>query len=264
MFFSRVGYFLVLVNSIHLINAHFQCPNSTSDNLQLIQLNYLQIDDISNEHLQQIKKAQCLWNTILSRHRVDLPDYTIRVDVNVTYMDGVSGNLAKAGPTVLWITTKYKHVSKGIIVIDIDDLQNLSSDTIFWVTVHEIAHVLGFIVTWPDHNLSQPGLYYGKAGLQAYRYWYQQPNAAYIPLLVSKYESQTGHWLPNKEVDKLGRSINNEVMVHIMPSKPYLSPVSIATMLDLGYKLTDQYCHSNKQCRSGKCNIRLCVCYPDV
>lgn len=97
--------------------------------------------------------------------------------VRVDSIDGPGGTLGQAGPCTGRVdpfTGRFVTASSGAMTFDEADLEQLAQDGGLEATIlHEMGHVLGIGVLWPEHNLvfgtsTDDPFYFGAAGLTGF------------------------------------------------------------------------------------------------
>ncbi|MCF2869708.1 matrixin family metalloprotease [Octadecabacter sp. G9-8] len=183
------------------------------------------------------ERAAQRWETIIETQfepiEFEGTDITgVRIDASIADIDGPSGVLGQAGPTVLRPGSELPLV--GIMEFDQADIVTLENAGSFEdVILHEMAHVLGFGTLWARNNLiagagSLDPRFVGAAASREYAVLDPDGGAA-VPLAnTGGAGTREGHWRELVFGDELltGFLSGND--------RP-LSRTSIASFEDLGY-----------------------------
>jgi len=144
---------------------------------ELIQYNYRDIT-WSSEQIALIEAARTFWNSVLTQPLAPVtlvdgtPNYTqIKIDIRATAIDGPGGGAAGGGSPTGFPRPGTGQSSSGVVTIDIDDLDSVTSNGFLdELVVHEIGHVLGIGTTtgYPGIDLVSGGLYSGAKAVAEY------------------------------------------------------------------------------------------------
>ena len=153
------------------------------------------------------------------------------IDVTVTPIDGVGGVLGQAGPCSIAGVDGLPRF--GVMKFDSADVENLLTDGRFGsVTLHEMAHVLGFGGTWPSKGLlddtpSDPRF----TGARGIAEWSRMGGTGTVPVEAGGGAGTAkSHWRETV--------FDKELMTGFLDaSGNVLSRLSIASMADLGYQV---------------------------
>ena len=169
----------------------------------------------------------------------DLPDVNgiddVRIEAQITDIDGVGGILGQAGPTSLrgpangWLT------SEGIMEFDVADADDfLAQDLFDDIVLHEMMHVLGVGTLWDILGLTTGSVQAGNmefVGANAMlAYATEFGGSGGVPVETDGGSGTAGgHW----DEDTFG----NEIMTGYLNSEPtYVSSMTVASLEDLGYE----------------------------
>lgn len=165
------------------------------------------------------------------------------IEVNLSFIDGVSGILGSAGP----LCTRQSNgiPINGIMTFDTADLDNLESNgTLEAVILHEMGHVLGLGPLWKQANLvseeacpnnSSPGSGADArfTGSNATSAWQQLGGQGNVPVEnVMGSGSCDAHWREDSELAE-------ELMSPVLSSGNQLSVISLESLADLGYSIAN-------------------------
>jgi len=153
------------------------------------------------------------------------------IDVTVTAIDGVGGVLGQAGPCSTAVVDGLPRF--GVMKFDSADVDNLLTDGRFGaVTLHEMAHVLGFGGSWPakgllDDTPSDPRF----TGARGNAEWSRMGGTGTVPV-------EAGGGLGTAKSHWRETVFDKEIMTGFLDaSGNVLSRLSIASMADLGYQV---------------------------
>lgn len=206
-----------------------------------INLNFF--GDLTDSQKSVFSAAENFWEYMITGYQYDVSDFftSVQIEAGSTDIDGAYGILGQAAPTS-GVTVGGSgnpvaaYVSDGFMQFDSADIDRLeSSDTLFDVVVHEMAHVLGFGTLWDvtgDYT-EGTGQYTGTAALAAYRAECD-PNATFIPVEQDGGPGTAdGHW------DENWACGHTEVMTGFLDTPVTLSYTTVASFEDLGYTVVD-------------------------
>ena len=174
------------------------------------------------------------------------------IDINVYFEDIPNRNdtiiIGTANPLGFAFVGKYTRpfTTSGKITINKDFFYNSSSMTpSMWlkVFVHETFHVLGFGTLWGSWNLLgyDKSHYVGKYGLVYYNRQYRRYVDDYIKL-----DEYGHHWLPDCNlIDVEGHKQCFDIMVPSIRPHAELTPMTIASLVDIGYLVNSSYLNRN-------------------
>lgn len=153
------------------------------------------------------------------------------IDVTVTPIDGAGGVLGQAGPCATAVVDGLPRF--GVMKFDSADVENLLTDGRFGaVTLHEMAHVLGFGGSWPakgllDDTASDPRF----TGARGNAEWSRMGGTGTVPVEAGGGPGTAkSHWRESV--------FDKELMTGFLDaSGNVLSRLSIASMADLGYQV---------------------------
>ena len=186
------------------------------------------------EELQQafVEAADFLSSAIVG----DVPDVffqgevidDIRIDAELRTIDGPGGILGQAGPTAL--RTDGFLPATAIMQFDIADAP-FAEGRGLWddIVLHEMMHTIGFGTIWGLKGLitgagTNNPLYVGQNALQVF-----DPNAQGIPV-----EQDGGPGTRDSHWDE--ETFDNELMTGFLDQENFVSPMTIASLADLGYE----------------------------
>jgi hypothetical protein len=109
------------------------------------------------------------------------------------------------------------------------------------VAIHEIAHALGFGTLWGNSNLIQgiagTPAYTGRAALAMYRFAVN-PSATYVPVEPDADDPLRGsHWASSWAATNDDYFEIMSAYFHRFLKAKFISPITVASMQDLGYKV---------------------------
>ena len=175
------------------------------------------------------------WEQVI---RADLPDVNssqygliddLRIEANVSFIDGVNGILGQAGPDLFRSGSSLPY--HGVMTFDSADLAAMANNgTLFSVILHEMGHVLGIGTLWTTLGLKSGSQYTGTNAVNAY---HQLGGTGFVPLETTGGSGTAGsHW--SEAV------FDNELMTGFAENPEVAMPLSIVTigsLQDLGYKV---------------------------
>jgi len=164
----------------------------------------------------------------------------LRIYVRVQSIDGSGGTLATAGVCTFRVPSGLPLIAR--ITLDSDDVGSLGPGQLYDVALHEIAHALGFGLSWDDF-LVDPSIVGGEPVTPAPDTHFDGANAiaAFDDAGGTDYEgkkvpvenesggsgSQDSHW--RKSV------MGGELMTYSLSGTAPFSAITIQSMADLGY-----------------------------
>jgi hypothetical protein len=197
---------------------------------ELIQYNYRDIT-YSPEQIAFIEAARTFWNSVLTQPLAPVtlvdgtPNYTqIKIDIRAIPIDGVGGGAAAVGTPTGFPRPGTGQTSSGAVTLDIDDLDNVTSNGYLDnLVIHEIGHVLGIGTTTDNAgiDLVSGGVYSGAKA-------------------VAEYSVLTGNPETTLPMEADGHHLNEATFGEMLmtPSGGFNPPVPrliIAILEDLGY-----------------------------
>jgi len=187
-----------------------------------------------------IDSADFLSNTILS----DISDVFFRgnviddieISASLKSIDGEGGILGQAGPTA--IRSSNYLPAQAVMEFDSADATNYEQLGL-WDTIvlHEMLHSIGFGTVWSYQNLladanSDNPTFTGANATLVYQVLFNDPGATGVPV-----EQDGGSGTALSHWDE--ETFDNEIMTgYINQEGNYLSPMTIASLEDLGYDTT--------------------------
>ncbi|QPH55015.1 leishmanolysin-related zinc metalloendopeptidase [Pontivivens ytuae] len=185
------------------------------------------------------QRAAGRWNAVLD---TALPPVSYRgeriegivIDATITPIDGPSGVLGQAGPTVLRPVTRLPAL--GVMEFDEADIRRLEEDGTFEdVILHEMGHVLGAGTLWSILGLIEgeggpDPVFTGAAAAREYGELLGQAPAVVPVANTGGAGTRDGHW---REL-----TFGDELMTGFLSGtdRP-LSRMTIASFADLGYEV---------------------------
>lgn len=162
----------------------------------------------------------------------------ITISASLLNIDGKGGVLGQAGPTYIW-TDNYL-TSAGIMEFDISDAENYDSAGL-WddIVLHEMIHTLGFGTLWDYHGLTTQEV--DSSGNVNYVYHGEMANAYSNALFGTDLvvEADGGSGTAGGHLDE--SVYGNELMTGYINGDNYLSQVTYAGLVDLGYEVSSDY-----------------------
>ena len=210
-----------------------------------IQLNYLTPPTPGEQ--AAFDQAKATWESVITDYKPLVTLTGITINASFPYIDGTGMTLGQAGPTALTLQRGSIYATAGKMEFDSADAESLVAAGKFsQVVLHEMGHVLGIGTLWKSNHLyvADSGEYTGVAGLQAYNTEFDQ-SAAFVPVeLGGSSGTANGHW---DEVDGGGantgivsnithRDMRYELMTGWLNSPTFMSTLTRASMIDLGYQ----------------------------
>ena len=176
------------------------------------------------------------WEQVI---RADLPDVNsaqygliddLRIEANVSFIDGVNGILGQAGPDLFRSGSSLPY--HGVMTFNSADVATMANNgTLFSVILHEMGHVLGIGTLWNTLGLRSGSQYIGANAVNAY---HQVGGSGSSVPLETTGGSGTAlvHW--SEAV------FDNELMTGFAENPGVSMPLSIVTigsLQDMGYKV---------------------------
>ena len=182
--------------------------------------------------------AAARWSEIIVG---DLPPATVEgavvddvlIDARGVAIDGPSGILGQAGPTIL--RNESRLPAAGVMEFDIGDLAQLeASGGLLNVIIHEMGHVLGIGTLWRAQNLlsgagSPNPIFTGMNAMREFAVLANNPTPLPVPVANTGGQgTRDGHW---REA-----VFGSELMTGFLnPAMNPISRLTIASLEDLGY-----------------------------
>lgn len=233
--------------------------SSTSSSGFNIVLNF--VNTPTPDQARAFTDAKEKWESIISGYQVsDIANQNLIINVVLAPIDGEGGILGAAGPQFAKLNAAQTDVSsgfvyadEGIMQFDTADVAQLLADGRFeTVVLHEMGHVIGVGTLWSSSQLDLPGRqelyqfgsgqYSGTNGVSAYGNEFSL-GAPFVPVeLGGGAGTANAHW---NEVDfglaltgitnSRGQDFGNELMTGWLGQNTFLSSVTIASLIDLGF-----------------------------
>ncbi|PCJ45195.1 MAG: hypothetical protein COA99_05375 [Moraxellaceae bacterium] len=162
-------------------------------------------------------------------------DMILNIPISSGFIDGPpvvgeSRRLATATTFCCNFFGGFAYTAGGSIEVDSADIDRLeNNDSLIWVAIHEIAHVLGFNGPIWEMNgayVADSGMYTGAAGLAAYRSEFD-PAALFVPV-----DASNGHW------DESWAGGPDEIMTALLGNNInslFISNTTYRTFEDIGF-----------------------------
>ncbi|APD92428.1 hypothetical protein BM525_21455 (plasmid) [Alteromonas mediterranea] len=190
-------------------------------------------EGLSESQQAVFSSAESYWENTITNYA-----YNVRFEPGLTIaasgeeIDGQSGILGQAGPTVGNSSNGTLYATEGTMRFDTADLDYMETQgTLFNVILHEMAHVIGYGSLWDYNGLYTDGTgqYIGANALSEYKAEFD-PNATYIPIELDGGEgTEDAHW------DENWAGGSEELMTGWLNGTPYISNTTLAQFVDLGY-----------------------------
>lgn len=165
----------------------------------------------------------------------------IRIDAELTYIDGVGGILGQAGPTA--VRTADYLPATAVMEFDSADADAYNQLGL-WddIVLHEMMHSIGFGTVWSYKGLisgagTDTPIFTGDGAVMTYEYLFNASGAAGVPV-----EGDGGQGTRDSHWDE--ETFDNEIMTGYIDTTNYMSDMTIASLEDLGYDTTwtaDEY-----------------------
>jgi hypothetical protein len=194
----------------------------------------IQFDSGLSESQQAVfSSAESYWESVITNYAYNVTfEPGLTITASGEEIDGQSGILGQAGPTVGNSSYGTLYATGGTMRFDTADLDYMESQgTLYNVILHEMAHVIGYGSLWDYNGLYTDGTgeYTGANALAEYQAEFD-PNATYIPIELDGGEgTQDAHW----DEDWAGGS--TELMTGWLNGTPFISNTTLAQFEDLGY-----------------------------
>ncbi len=206
----------------------------------------LNLDSALDSYQSIFEDAKNYWESVIKGYKVDR-HYLNGITMNATGYTGEAGGVLGSAGIDAKIQSSYTYSTTGYMEFDTLDLVSMSSQRLYNVVRHEMAHVIGFGLLWDDNGIydtNNPDQYTGAAALAAYRNEFDQPGAPHIPVEVGGGAGTAqGHWNEvNGGGDDTGliSSYTNldmryELMTGWLNTPSFVSRATIQSFADIGY-----------------------------
>jgi hypothetical protein len=206
-------------------------------------------DGLTLSQADAFQSAKRFWEERLVGYQPGITLSGVNISGSSSFIDGLGGTVGEAAPQVTTVQAGYTLAVSGTMSFDTADLAFLEANNVLHqVLRHEMAHVLGFGILWPQNSLYIPGSgrYLGALGLAAYRSEFLgQSAASFVPVERGGGTSTADfHW---DEVDfgagltgrvtTYGRDMRDELMSgwlnRALPA--FVSRTTLGQFEDLGF-----------------------------
>ncbi|MER5171572.1 leishmanolysin-related zinc metalloendopeptidase [Thioclava kandeliae] len=194
----------------------------------------LYLNGYTDEQSAIMQSAADFWGEVITGYQDDVPLTGVSIYAQTASLS--SSVIASAGPVGGYWSENYLYARNGVMKFSTSYLSSLTkSGRLYWVALHEMAHVLGFGTLWTANGLYDAGSgeYTGAAALAAYRAECDA-SASYVPV-----ELGGGSGTANSHWDEAWGCGSGEVLTGYIASSMYLSVTSRAAFVDLGYTVAD-------------------------
>ncbi|MEG3765035.1 leishmanolysin-related zinc metalloendopeptidase [Alteromonas sp. 14N.309.X.WAT.G.H12] len=178
-------------------------------------------------------EAEAYWESLITNYAYDVTFPTgLTITASGEDIDGVSGVLGSASPTLGYSYAGITYASTGTMTFDTADLADMEEDgSLYYVILHEMAHVIGYGTLWTYNDLYDEGTgqYTGEYALAEYQAEFDS-TATYIPVEQDGGTGTAdGHW----DEDWAGGT--EELMTGWYEGSAFISNTTLAQFMDLGY-----------------------------
>lgn len=178
--------------------------------------------------------AERYWESVITGYQPGITIPKLKIVAAAKQVDGRSGVLGFAGPTVLASKRGFIVPKEGELTLDKDDLATLENTSgLGKVIMHEFAHIMGFGALWAANDAYKfsSGRYVGPSGLAAYRAEFD-PAADFVPVeLDGGAGTRNFHWAEN------WAGGTKELMTGFFDTPTFVSRTTIASFQDIGYRV---------------------------
>lgn len=186
--------------------------------------------------------AETFWENAITGYQSTAAHGPLMINAAGTFIDGLGGILAYAGPRFGQIADGFTTAIQGTMTFDSGDLEALeTSGTLLDVILHEMAHVIGFGTLWNTDSIGgafagtqsvyvdDTGQYTGANALAAYQAEFD-PTATFVPVeLDGGRGTANGHW------DETWAGGTQELLTGYLDAPTFISDTTIASFADIGY-----------------------------
>ncbi len=173
---------------------------------------------------------------------------TLFISAAIQGIDGAGGILGSAGPNQIIVDSSgFTLASDGAMTFDIADVAALEANGSFGnVILHEMAHVMGFGTLWTNNGVyvNNSGEFTGSSATAAWQADFGQTGTPDVELQGGG-GTANGHWNENLGgggltgiTDAMGRDMRDELMTGWLNANSFISDMTIASFVDIGYSAT--------------------------
>ena len=199
---------------------------------------YINVEFNSDFSIKQkivIQSAARFWSDIVEGTQESINPDGLEINFSIKEIDGLGGVLAQASPFPSILP------NLGFIFFDKPDLEILTEDNqLLGVVKHEIGHILGFGTLWIRRRVlwgkwSDDPVFTGKKASREYADLIGSVEPVFVPVEnTGAVGTINSHW--RETVFK------NELMTGYANHGEVLSRVTVASLKDLGYRVSYDYC----------------------
>lgn len=206
----------------------------------------LNLSGFNTSQQSLIYDAEAYWESVIVEYQSGITITSLDITMALTEIDGEYGTLGTGGPTGgLW-EGGFLVATDGAITFDSADIDRLTTEQLYSVILHEMAHVIGFGTLWTQNGVyvEGSGQYTGAAALAAYQAEFD-PSATYVPVELGGSEgTANGHWDEDDNgisdtgiTDLSGNDMRYELMTGWLNTPVFVSDTTLASFEDIGYVL---------------------------